>query len=69
VTEHGGDILKFAGDGFFAMWKVKSHGSNAHKLSESNHRMNIDECITAAAVCGSKIVSSIAGIQSLSMAK
>lgn len=61
VTEHGGDILKFAGDGLFAMWKVKSHGSNTEKLGESSYRMNIDECITAAAVCGSKIVSKFSG--------
>jgi class 3 adenylate cyclase len=61
VTGHGGDILKFAGDGLFAMWKVNSHRSTTEKSGASNDRMNIYECITAAAVCGSKIVSKYSG--------
>ena len=68
VTDHGGDILKFAGDGLFAMWKVNSHRSSTQKSGASNYRMNIDECITAAAVCGSKVKFCLNKSKSISFA-
>ena len=61
VTQHHGDILKFAGDSLFAMWKVSSSRSIIGNSIESDIHMNMEDCVTAAAVCGAKIVSRYCG--------
>jgi class 3 adenylate cyclase len=54
VTNHSGDILQFAGDSLLAAWRVSS--SKSHSSCPSV-RMNSDDCVTAAALCGAAIVS------------
>lgn len=57
VTQHHGDIIKFAGDALFAEWKVSSNRSIITKSIESNVHMTLEDCVTAAAICGTKIVT------------
>jgi class 3 adenylate cyclase len=56
VTQHHGDIIKFAGDALYAEWKVSSNRAITSKSIESNVRMNLEDCVTAAAICGAKLV-------------
>ncbi len=67
VTNHGGDVLKFAGDAIFAEWRVKikkqsspsnhshSHSTNSHNIKEE--REEIDRCVQKAASCGASVVA------------
>lgn len=55
VTTHGGDVLKFAGDGVFVEWKASSLGS-APGLMRSR-QLSLTECVRAAAVCAATIVA------------
>jgi class 3 adenylate cyclase len=58
ATKHGGDILKFAGDAVFVEWKVSATESMIDDTELGNDlRMNSDDCITAAAICGARIVA------------
>jgi hypothetical protein len=57
VTQHHGDIIKFAGDALFAEWQVSSNRSIITKSIESNVGMTLEDCVAAAAICGTKIVS------------
>ncbi len=52
VTNHGGDILKFAGDAVFAEWRVPKDLRN--KREEAYYS---EECVYDAAVCGASIVA------------
>jgi class 3 adenylate cyclase len=44
VMEHGGDVLKFAGDSIFVEWAVIEHGLDT-----------IEECTAVAALCAASI--------------
>ena len=47
IINHGGDILKFAGDAIFAEWKASNH----------NRDHDIINCTKRAALCGAAIVA------------
>lgn len=55
VTAHGGDVLKFAGDGVFVEWKAALPGSSP-SLMESK-KLSLIECVCVAATCAAKIVA------------
>lgn len=59
VTSHGGDILKFAGDGLFAEWQATgdcNHHTHLPRTAQSRHYRLLEECVAAAATCGAKII-------------
>lgn len=53
VTNHGGDILKFAGDAVFAEWRV----SQKIKSGTEEERVDIERCVYDAANCGAAVVA------------
>jgi class 3 adenylate cyclase len=61
VTSHGGDVLKFAGDGLFAEWQATSEESPSidgpHLTQPQKIEATLAECVAAAATCGAKIVN------------
>lgn len=58
VTAHGGDVLKFAGDGLFAEWQASEAIHDLADMMHSNRRqITLAECVAAAAICGAKIVN------------
>ena len=61
VTYHGGDVLKFAGDGLFAEWQLAfDHAVGNNDSVDQPHsiqrKSTLAECIAAAASCGARIV-------------
>ena len=60
VIRWGGDILKFAGDAFFAEWQAlppqKSGASKSLLEMEMSGGRTLAECALAAAACGAAIV-------------
>ena len=52
VTNHGGDVLKFAGDAVFAEWRVSTK-----PMKSKDDRYEANECVLRAATCGADIVA------------
>lgn len=56
IQAHGGDVLKFAGDALFAVWRVKSEaGAVTHDIfreNESSSSSLLEEQILRAVQCG-----------------
>mmetsp|Transcript_20356 Transcript_20356/g.23384 ORF Transcript_20356/g.23384 Transcript_20356/m.23384 type:complete len:1580 (-) Transcript_20356:160-4899(-) len=52
VTNHGGDVLKFAGDAIFAEWRV-----NRQSLASKNDKNEVNQCVLRAATCGADIIA------------
>lgn len=57
MTNHGGDILKFAGDAIFAEWPVGKGATSYTKTCQ-----NLQEAVTIAAVCGARIASACGNV-------
>jgi class 3 adenylate cyclase len=55
VTAHGGDVLKFAGDGIFVEWKASMPGSLPGLMG--SQQRSLTECVRVAAVCAASIVA------------
>lgn len=50
ISNHGGDVLKFAGDAVFAEWRISND-------SESEDKNRIYQCVHKAASCGAEVVA------------
>lgn len=53
VTNHGGDVLKFAGDAVFAEWRI--HTDDCENVKEEQDE--IYKCLLEGATCGADVVS------------
>lgn len=52
ITNHGGDVLKFAGDAVFAEWRIKNNAKHTKHTKD-----DIYNCVHTAAACGASIVA------------
>eukprot|EP00551_Chaetoceros_affinis_P009847 CAMPEP_0203685194 /NCGR_PEP_ID=MMETSP0090-20130426/48420_1 /ASSEMBLY_ACC=CAM_ASM_001088 /TAXON_ID=426623 /ORGANISM="Chaetoceros affinis, Strain CCMP159" /LENGTH=1325 /DNA_ID=CAMNT_0050554381 /DNA_START=512 /DNA_END=4489 /DNA_ORIENTATION=- len=55
VTNHGGDVLKFAGDAVFAEWRAPNY--DHINLSAKQRRDEVYSCVQMAATCAANVVA------------
>ena len=57
IINHGGDVLKFAGDAVFAEWRIKNNDYPSHQQTSKENSDDSLEMVRKAAACGADIVA------------